>query len=187
MTTERRTRVKEVVLSLLVSSGASALTSLAANALPAFKVFIKKPRDKYNRLHYIKSVVRNLADRGLVSLEKNSRGQVLVKLTKAGKAEVARYFHGELVLQKPKVWDRKYRLVIFDIKEWKRGIRDELRRWLLHLGFVRLQNSVWVYPYECQEIVVLLKSKFRIGKEILYLTVDYLENDYWLRREFNLS
>jgi len=76
--------------------------------------------------------------------------------------------------------------VIFDIKEWKRGVRDELRNWLLHLGFVRLQNSVWVYPYDCEDILVLLKSNFKIGKEVLYITADKIENDYWLRKEFSL-
>ena len=78
-------------------------------------------------------------------------------------------------------------MIIFDIKEWKRKTRDDLRQWLEHLGFVRLQNSVWVHPYPCREIIVLLKSNFKIGKEVLYITADEIENDGWLRREFNLE
>ena len=78
-------------------------------------------------------------------------------------------------------------MIIFDIKEGKRQTRDELRIWLNHLGFIRLQNSVWVFPYECQEVIVLLKSHFHIGKEVLYLTVESIENDTWVKKVFDIS
>ena len=53
-------------------------------------------------------------------------------------------------------------------------------------GLLRLQDSVWVYPYDCEDIVTLLKTDFGIGKHLLYLIVDELENDKNLREDFNL-
>lgn len=41
-------------------------------------------------------------------------------------------------------WDGKYRLVIFDIPERNRVVRDTLRRKLKEFGFVGWQKSVWV-------------------------------------------
>ncbi|MEK7136257.1 MAG: hypothetical protein AAB821_01570, partial [Patescibacteria group bacterium] len=64
--------------------------------------------------------------------------------------------------------------------------RDDLRNWLHGLGFVRLQNSVWVFPYECREVVMLLKFKLGVGSEVLYLTVEAIENDMWLKKTFSL-
>ena len=61
-----------------------------------------------------------------------------------------------------------------------------MRRMLVAMGFLPLQRSVWVYPYDCEDVIVLLKADLRIGKDMLYLIVDELENDKWLRKEFDL-
>ncbi len=90
-------------------------------------------------------------------------------------------------IQKPKRWDKKWRVLIFDIRERQRGIRDKLRRALINIGFARLQNSVWIYPYDCEDLVTLLKADFRIGKDILYLVVDELEFDRPILKHFGLE
>lgn len=187
MTKERRTKVKQAVLTVLVIGGVLALAAVAPNTIQLLKYVIRSPRQRATRSFYIKSVVRKMADAGLLTLAKNHQGQTVVRLTDMGHRELKRYDSSLQSIPKPQRWDGKYRLIIFDIKEWKRTIRDELRRWLKHLGFVRLQNSVWVYPYPCREIVVLLKAHFKIGKEVLYITAEEIENDRWLRREFSLA
>ena len=53
-------------------------------------------------------------------------------------------------------------------------------------GFLRLQDSVWVYPYDCEDFVALLKADLRLGREMLYIIAEKIENDGWLRQEFNL-
>ena len=113
-------------------------------------------------------------------------GKNYVRLTKKGEEKLARYDLGELKVERPKRWDGKWRLVIFDIRERRRSTRDLLRQQLQGLGLVRLQNSVWVYPYDFSEITVLFKADAAVGKDILYLTVEELENDGWLRRRFGL-
>jgi phenylacetic acid degradation operon negative regulatory protein len=45
-------------------------------------------------------------------------------------------------------WDKKWRMVIFDIPEVTRRDRDFLRSQLQWLGFLELQKSVWIFPYE---------------------------------------
>src|SRR6185503_5238760 len=89
-------------------------------------------------------------------------------------------------LPRPKRWDRKWRIVIFDINEKKRKLRDQIRNLLVSLGFIRLQNSVWVYPYDCEDIIWLIKSNVGVGKDILYLIVDEIENDKHLLKSFGL-
>lgn len=107
-------------------------------------------------------------------------------LTPKGKEELLKYQLKKSPIKKPKKWDKKYRVIIFDIKEWKRNTRNQLRKQLIDLGFIRLQNSVWVYPHDCQELIILLKSYFHLGKEVLYMTADSIENDKWLKKEFGL-
>ena len=92
-----------------------------------------------------------------------------------------------MTLPKPAEWDKKYRILIFDIWEKRKRTRDALRDFLARLGFVRLQDSVWVYPYECEEIAALLKSRFRVGNGLLYIVAESIENDRWLRKAFDLE
>ena len=87
---------------------------------------------------------------------------------------------------RPKKWDRKWRVIIFDIPEKKKKVREQIRVLFKVAGLSRLQDSVWVYPYDCEDIIGLLKTDFGVSKNILYLIVDEIENDKYLREEFNL-
>ena len=87
---------------------------------------------------------------------------------------------------KPKKWDGKWRVVVFDVKETRRPVRDELRRTLQETGFIKLQDSVWVYPYRCDEVVMLLKFHLTLGRDLVYMIVDAIEGDDVLRTHFAL-
>ena len=187
MTVERRTKVKQAILATLGIAGVVTLAVVAPNCVQLLKYVIKSPGQRASRHHYIKSVVGKMAKKGLVSFGKNNQGQTVVRLTDKGQKELKLYSFGTQTISKPRRWDGKYRLIIFDIKEWKRGVRDELRNWLKQLGFLPLQQSVWVHPYECRQVIVLLKAHFKIGREVLYITADEIENDHWLKREFGLE
>jgi phenylacetic acid degradation operon negative regulatory protein len=50
-------------------------------------------------------------------------------------------------MQKQK-WDKKWRILIFDIAEVSRKTRDILRLKLKELGFGMLQKSVWITPHD---------------------------------------
>lgn len=77
-------------------------------------------------------------------------------------------------------------MLIFDIPEYRKGLREKIRRSLIAVGFERLQDSVWVYPYDCEDFIMLLKADFKVGKDMLYMVVDELEYDLPLRRRFGL-
>lgn len=85
-----------------------------------------------------------------------------------------------------KRWDGRWRVLIFDVPERRRNVRNRMRRMLATLGFQPLQQSVWVYPYDCEDVIVLLKAELRIGNAVLYIIADEIENDKWLRAEFHL-
>ena len=88
---------------------------------------------------------------------------------------------------KPKRWDRRYRLVMFDIPEKRKEMRNHLRFEMREIGFLRIQNSVWVYPYDCEEFIALLKADLHVGKDVLYAGGEEIENDARIREHFNLS
>lgn len=143
------------------------------------KIGKTKPQQRYYAGRVINDLVREE-----VIIFNNSEGFVL---TSKGKALLAKYKLKEYKIPKPEKWDGKYRVIIFDIAEQKRRLRGELRRRLAMLGFIRLQNSVWVHPYECQEFVSLIKACLGVVSDVVYMEVSWIENDRWLRKEFGLK
>jgi DNA-binding MarR family transcriptional regulator len=181
-----KNRVAKALLQTISGLGDLAIDMLMPDAYQRLHLLGIDRRRSQNR-YYINQVAKRLVKQDLVRLEKNKDGIVCVRLTTKGQHELERYETENLSIKKPRRWDGKYRVIIFDIKEWKRGVRDDLRLWLIRLGFIKLQNSVWVFPYECQGVVTLLKSYFKVGREVLYMTVETIENDQWIRKEFGLD
>jgi len=108
------------------------------------------------------------------------------ELTNEGKKKLRRLELEGYKFARPRKWDKKWRVIIFDIPEKKKKIRDQIRNLFVSAGFSRLQDSVWVYPYDCEDIIGLLKTDFGVGKDLLYMIVDEIENDKHLREEFEL-
>ena len=182
---ETKILVGKIILGTIATAGLLMIAAVAPNALKAMDLFYPKEKRKYHRSSYVRKAVTRLKDRGLIEFEKRN-GMTFVRLTNKGHQQLLKYQLREAVIKKPKKWDKKWRVIIFDIKENRRFVRDGLRSELLNLGFVKLQNSVWVHPYSCEEVIIMLKSYFKIGKDVLYMTVDKIENDKWLKNEFHL-
>jgi DNA-binding transcriptional regulator PaaX len=92
-----------------------------------------------------------------------------------------------LKIKRPKKWDGKYRLVIFDISQLKRIYRDALRGKLRELGFVRLQKSVWLHPFDCKDEIELLREFFGLSeKEMRLIIAEDIGDDKWIRKIFQI-
>ena len=183
-----KAKITKAVLTALAVGTFITVAMVAPNALQLLGPLVdKSKRGLSNRRYYVKSTIRRLADKGLIAFKKSERGNIYARLTNQGRHELLKYRLEELVINTPRRWDGKWRIVTFDIQELKRRARDQLRQELVNLGFVHLQNSVWVYPYECDEFITLLKTYYELGKSLLYLVVEKLENDRWLKETFGLK
>ena len=149
-----------------------------------FDVIFNPNRRRQDEFRF-RSRLDNLVRKGLIVRVKHSNKSGY-KLTEKGEETAERYALGELALEKPWRWDGKWRVVMFDIPEKKRGSRDELRAVLQTIGFENLQKSVWIYPYDCQDAIELIRRKYELGKHLRYLTVDEIDFDLNLREVFNL-
>jgi len=74
-------------------------------------------------------------------------------------------------------WDGRYRLVIFDIPEKDRFIRDRLREQLKNLGAVGWQKSVWVTTKDITKAVNDLVKSNGLEDYILMIEVEELNNE----------
>jgi len=83
-------------------------------------------------------------------------------ITEKGKEKIKKFILDELKINNPKTWDENWRLVIFDIPEERRKIREAFREKLESLGFYQCQKSVWIHPFPCMEEIEFLKDFFYI-------------------------
>jgi len=177
----KRANLKKAILMSVAAAGVLSVTLLAPNALQALEkmgIINFKKRQK----EFINAARERLVEQGL--LTKDSRG--LLQLTAKGGQTLRRLELADFQFKKPKKWDKKWRVLIFDIPEYRRALREKVRRTLRTIGFVRVQDSVWVYPYPCEDLITLLKADFKVGKDILYLVAEEMEYSFKLKKFFGL-
>ena len=170
----RFSKINKAILKSLLVAGFLSVALVAPNAIKFFD-----PRER-PRMDSMRRAFLRLKSSGYIEIVDQK-----ATLTQKGRALLNNLTY--LGYGETKKWDKKWRVIIFDIPEKRRAVRDQLRQTLNNIGFVKLQNSVWVYPYECSELISLLKSDFKIGKDVLYLTVTEIENDEFLRKHYQLD
>ena len=131
-----------------------------------------------------------LFPRGIAQLKKSGhivQNKNKFYLTAKGRIEIIRTLMKEKRYEKKK-WDGKWRAIIFDIPELNRRERRFLRDELRWIGFVELQKSVWIFPYEIEkELLVLLKLWRRDFRgDIRFLRIEKLGGAEKLKRHFSL-
>ncbi len=181
---KKRTRNKnlqKIILGVVATAGLLSVAAVAPNALQVLGMFGANKKGRH--LEIIANSRRRLVENGL--LEHNQNG--LLRLTPKGEAKLRQLELHEYKIKQPKRWDKKWRMLIFDIREERRATRDKIRRTLVAIGFIRLQDSVWVYPHDCEDLITLLKADFKIGKDVLYIIADSIENDSVIRKQFGIS
>lgn len=83
-------------------------------------------------------------------------------------------------------WDGAWRILLFDIPENKRRLRDYLRIILKRIGFKELQRSIWIYPYPVPQFLKEIVFHSDISAHARLITTDSIENDADLKEVFNL-
>jgi DNA-binding transcriptional regulator PaaX len=180
-----KSEIAKDILSLLVFGGGVAIAATSPffiqNMLREFKRLKKyKSKKVYDTFYRLKK-------QGFIDFyEKNN--QIFISLTKKGKRKAGWMQINDLRVNKPKKWDRKWRVIMFDIVQLKRLYREALRGKLINMGFVMLQKSVWIIPYDCAKEVELLKSFFGLSsQEIRMLVVEDIGEDKKYKKFFNLT
>lgn len=97
--------------------------------------------------HEFYQLIRRLREEGFIEKTKDlDQNKIILKLTQKGR----NYLKIENVLNNEE-WDGKWRLVIFDIPESKRRLRNTLRQKLKEWGFQYWQKSLWASKKDVAE------------------------------------
>jgi len=180
-----KSEISKDIFSWLLIAGAVYIAASSPyfirNLLTGYKKWQKYPKRKVYDTFYM------LRKKGYINIGKRNR-QIYISLTKEGKKKAGVFQIDALTIKNPKKWDKKWRIVIFDIAQLKKTYREAFRGKLKELGFYPLQKSVWVYPFDCQAETELLKDFFGLSdQEMRLIVADNISKDDQLRKSFKLT
>lgn len=134
----------------------------------------------------IKRVLKTLEKNKIIFIEQRNN-EIYVHL-KGFTSPILKYSLKPLLAlkQKEKKWNKKWFLVIFDVPEEQRNKRDYLRNFLRDIGFYQYQQSAYVFPYECEKEIALIKRIVEGGKYINYIIADKIENENQIKTYFKI-
>jgi DNA-binding transcriptional regulator PaaX len=184
-----RSSVAKDVLKWLLIAGGIMIASQSPHFVPGlikeFRRWRKKKEKCKNKVFY--NTFHRLLRDGSIEISTINR-QIHIALTEKGKEKANWCQINDLKIGKPKKWDRKWRIAIFDISQPQLIKRDAFRGKLQELGFRQLQKSVWIHPFECRDEIELLRDFFGLGKnDIRLIVAQEVEDDAAFKRVFKLS
>ena len=110
--------------------------------------------------------LQRLERQQLLESEISPEGGRLHRLTAAGRLRALGGRDPEVSWRRD--WDGVWRLILFDVPESQRKLRDKLRFYLQNQGFGYLQNSVWISPDPvAEQRAVLADGPVNVGSLIL--------------------
>ena len=153
----------------------------------------QKKKEKYDREKYwskynysrLNQLLKRLYSQRVIDIFEEN-GVSVIELTEKGKAKFIKINLQEITLQKPAKWDGKWRLIIYDVKKDKRSLGEVFRRFLRKLYFLKLQRSAYLTPFPCKDEIEFLRQYHDLGKEVLYIEVDKLENEQAYKNFFGI-
>ena len=182
---ERHGEIQKKIILLLLAGLALGLSCSPRASFKVIKEIGKEWKEIERRA--LKRAIKRLYESKLVKEKENPDGTITLTLTNKGKERALTYNLDEMKIKKPKQWDGKWRIVLFDVPERARKIRDAFRHHLKQLFFFEFQNSVFVHPYDCQDEIEYLTEFYDARKFIRFIIADFLDNELHLKSHFGLK
>lgn len=153
----------------------------------SYNYFRKSRNDYYksriiDKREFSKCLYRLKKSKFVKNIIKNNREYL--ELTTKGRKRIKIYQINDLKIKSSKTWDKKWRIVIFDVPNTKKIARDMLTTTLKRLGFLHLQKSVFVFPFPCKKEIDLLKDNYEIGRHVQYIIADRIDTEKNLLSHF---
>ncbi len=178
---------KKILNCLLIGGGLFLILSSPVGARRFLKQLPKELK-KYKKSQ-IRHALYKLQNQNKIEYVKEEKDVISVNITEKGKKYLKNFDIDNLFLDHPKIWDKKWRIVIFDIPEKKKVAREALRDKLKDLGFAKFQDSAWITPFPCENEINFIKLVFNLSDFWLdvILTESLGSKDYQFRKLFNLT
>ncbi len=180
--------ILEVIGFGIVSGGGTALRPTLPIMMEAIIEILKELKKLDIEEKKVRRSLEKLEKKEIIELVEKGN-EVFVYLKDKNNPYVLKYSIMQLLNYKMnnKRWDGRWFLVFFDVPEKQRNKRDYLRKFLNQLGFYRYQKSVYLFPYECESEVKLIKKIVEGAKYVKYIIAEKIEDEDEVKQFFSLQ
>lgn len=170
---------------LLLAAGVGIALSRSPRA--PFRI-IKYTAKEFTRIkqEQLQLSIRRLYETKLVDVKDHPDGSVTLVLNDEGRKRALTCKLDEMKIPQPKQWDRKWRIILFDIPEEQRKLRDALRKHFKVLGCYEFQKSVFVHPFECRNEIDFLIEFYHARRFVRFIVASEIDNELHLKSIFHL-
>jgi len=175
--------IAKKILILAAVGGALAVVCVLPGMAILFKAFDARTSQERYR---VKRAVKQMEKGGLL-MRKIQNGKEELVLTDQGKDKVWSYLEENLQIVKQKKWDKRWRVLMFDIPETKGKIRREVSWKIKDIGMKAIQNSVFISPFPCQKEIEKIASHYNVQKHFIYFEADTVVTEQNLLQHFELK
>ncbi|MEK7136264.1 MAG: hypothetical protein AAB821_01605 [Patescibacteria group bacterium] len=176
-----KSEIAKIVLKTILAVGLVTIALVAPNVAQIFKYF--KPKD-FNERRRVKQSLSRLQKRGLIKQKGAMDGYFV--LTAKGKAKAMRYQVETMKIPRQRKWDKKWRLVMFDVPEEKKRARQAINYALKKIGCVQYQKSVFITPFPCEKEVDFVGETFDVRSYMRIVFAEQIEKSGEFERKFDL-
>ncbi|MGD0576865.1 MAG: hypothetical protein ABSA74_02200 [Candidatus Staskawiczbacteria bacterium] len=128
----------------------------------------------------------NLTRQKLITKNKNRDGSVSFSLTEKGKLRALNISFRNFSNKKEK-WDGKWRMVAFDIPNKFKKSRDAIRYRMKLGAFYKLQDSLFLCPYDCKKEIMALVELYKLQKYVSFGVLEEIGNNEEIKKKFELE
>ncbi|MEX0932117.1 MAG: hypothetical protein WDZ81_00740 [Candidatus Saccharimonadales bacterium] len=182
-TKQATTKIIDGIIYATAFSGIVASSLIVPGATPLAKPLLKH-MDHRQKEREIKRVLYYMKHQSLIDYKILPSGEYKVKLRTKGLNRARKIQFDQMTIPAPDKWDKRWRVVIFDVPEKHKQLRDKLSAKLRKLEFYQLQKSVWAHPFPCLAEIELIKETYGLGKFITLMTVESITQEFELREHF---
>lgn len=143
----------------------------------------EKEWEKFN-IWRLRQILKRMYESKYVEI-KEQNGIPVVKLAESGRSKLLKYDIEQMQLDESKL-DGYWRLIVYDVKTTKRQNSEAFRRTISKLKLLKLQKSVYLTPFKCEDEIEYLRQVFNIGNEVIILKVKNLENEEPYKKYFGI-
>lgn len=186
MSDEIRIDPKVKAVLKLLAAGVILTTVVLFPGIAALGPLIKEIQDKRDRKEWekfnlwrLRQVTKRLEKQKVVEIKDG-----IVKITDKGRRKLLKFDLDNMKLKRRR--DGKWRLIIYDIANLKKPQRELFREVLKRLKFLRLQESVYLTPFVCDDEIEYLRQIFDIRNDVLILNIAGVENEEVYKKCFGI-
>lgn len=155
------------ILALCIVGGVVLTIAVVPGVAQIMKMFNgRSAKDRFR----IEQSLRGLTRRGY--LTPSTKGSYM--LTEKGRGYAQMSFFEKQVIPRVARWDKKWRVLMFDIPEEYAHIRREVSMLIREMGMMKIQNSVFASPFPCRKEIDKLAKHYDVGQYFVYLETEVI-------------